>query len=45
MATYILLKCTACDEISEVYCNGDDAMMCPECRTVDEFEEVEEDEE
>lgn len=41
----ILLKCTECDETSEVYCDGDNAMMCPECRSVDSFTEPDEDEE
>lgn len=39
---YIFLKCTACDTENDIYCDGDNAMMCPECRTVDEFEEAEE---
>lgn len=42
MATYLYLHCKACGEDVEVYCNGDDAMMCPECQTIDEFEDVEE---
>lgn len=40
--SYIFLKCTACDTENDIYCDGDNAMMCPECRTVDEFEEAEE---
>jgi phage FluMu protein Com len=39
---HILLKCTECDEVGEIYCDGDNAMFCPECRSVDCFEEPEE---
>lgn len=42
MAKYIYLKCLDCSEDIEVYCDGDNAMMCPECRSVDNFEEIEE---
>lgn len=38
---YITLICNDCDEKSEVYCDGDNAMMCPECRSIDNFREVE----
>lgn len=41
MAKYIHLKCLDCSEEAEVYCDGDNAMMCPECRSVDNFEEIE----
>lgn len=40
--SYIYLKCKECGEENEIYCDGDNAMMCPECRSVDELEEVEE---
>ena len=42
MAKYILLKCTECDEVNDIYCDSDNAMFCPDCRTVDNFEEVDE---
>lgn len=38
---YIWLKCKSCNEEVEVYCDGDNAMMCPECRDIDNFEEIE----
>jgi len=41
VAKYIWLKCLDCSEEVEVYCDGDNAMMCPECRSIDNFEEVE----
>lgn len=37
--SYILLRCRACGEENEIYCDGDNAMMCPDCRSVDLFEE------
>ncbi len=43
--SYILLTCTECDETNEIYCDGDNAMMCPSCRSVDEFKEPEEESE
>lgn len=42
--SFILLKCKECHEEVEVYCDGDNAMMCPSCRSVDEFEEIEDEE-
>ena len=39
--TFILL-CKECSEEVEVYCDGDNAMMCPECQCVDCFKEIEE---
>lgn len=42
---YILLRCKECGEEGDIYCDGDNAMRCPECGTVDEFEEVDEVEE
>lgn len=41
MATHIWLKCKACGEEGDIYCDGDNAMFCPECRSVDEFEDPE----
>lgn len=41
MARYIYLKCLDCSEEVEIYCDGDNAMMCPECRSIDNFEEIE----
>ena len=38
---YLTLKCCDCDEIVEVACDGDNALFCPECRSVDNFEEAE----
>lgn len=43
MARYIDLICRDCDEQVEVYCDGDHAMMCPECRSIDNFKEVNDD--
>lgn len=40
--SYIFLKCKECSVENDIYCDGDNAMMCPECQSVDEFEEVEE---
>lgn len=37
----IWLRCKDCDEDVEVYCDGDNAMLCPECYSVDNFDEVE----
>lgn len=44
MAKYILLKCKECQEVNEIYCDGDSPMMCSDCLMVDSFEEVEENE-
>jgi ribosomal protein S27E len=44
MARYLDLKCKECGEDVEVYCDGDNAMMCPECLSIDCFEERGEDE-
>jgi ribosomal protein S27E len=41
MAKYIYLNCGDCDENVDVYCDSDNAMMCPECMSIDNFEEVE----
>jgi len=35
------VTCKDCSEDVEVYCDGDNAMMCPECLSVDSFDEVE----
>jgi virulence-associated protein VagC len=42
MARYIDLLCNECDSEVEVYCDGDNAMICPECRSIDCFKEIEE---
>lgn len=39
---YIWLKCTECENENEIYCDGDHAMYCPDCQSMDTFEEVEE---
>ena len=41
---YFWLKCKECDEIVEVGCDGDNAMMCPECLSVDCFTDIDEEE-
>ena len=43
MARYIDLICRDCDEQVEVYCDGDHAMICPECLSIDNFKEVNDD--
>lgn len=43
-AQWLDLHCKECGEDVEVYCDGDNAMMCPECRSVDCFEEREDEE-
>lgn len=43
MAVYIFLECQECGLESEIYCDGDNAMMCPECLAIDCFKEVEDD--
>ena len=40
---YLLLKCKECSEEVEVACDGDGPLFCPECRSVDELEEIEPD--
>lgn len=40
MAKHYLLSCTECDDVNEIYCDGDIPMFCPSCRSVDCFEEV-----
>ena len=42
---YFFLKCKECDEIVEIGCDGDNAMLCPECRSVDCFTELDEENE
>lgn len=37
---YIPLKCKECEEEVDVFCDGDNAMFCPLCRSVDCFEEI-----
>ncbi len=41
---FIYLKCKECHEVSDIYCDGDHAMYCPECLSVDRFEEPEDEE-
>jgi virulence-associated protein VagC len=41
---YHMLTCNECCEEVEVYCDGDNAMMCPECRSIDSFSQIEEEE-
>ena len=41
---YLFLYCKECDNEVEVYCDGDNAMLCPECLSVDCFEEIEDNE-
>lgn len=45
MARYLHLQCTECGEEVEVYCDGENAMLCPECLSVDCFTEIEEEKE
>lgn len=42
MAKHYLLKCKECDDINEIACDCDNPMFCPSCRSVDCFEELEE---
>lgn len=42
---FLDLYCKECDSEVEVGCDGDNAMLCPECLSVDCFEEIEENEE
>jgi len=42
---YIDLICKDCDNEVTVYCDGDNAMICPECRSIDNFKEREGNEE
>lgn len=41
---YLDLYCKSCDQEVSVFCDGDNAMICPECRDVDNFKEIELDE-
>lgn len=36
---WLQLICKECDEFVEVYCDAENAMMCPECRSVDSFKD------
>ena len=38
---YFYLYCKECDSEVEVGCDGDNAMICPDCRSVDCFKEIE----
>jgi len=40
MAKYYLLRCKECGEIDDIPCDGDNPMFCPDCRSVDCFEEL-----
>jgi phage FluMu protein Com len=42
---YILLKCRECGELNDIYCDGDSPMFCPDCHSIDSFDEPEEEEE
>lgn len=42
MAKQYLLSCKECDSVNEIYCDGDNPMFCPDCRSVDCFEEIDE---
>lgn len=37
---FMWLKCKECESEVEVGCDGDNAMFCPECRSVDCFKEL-----
>lgn len=39
---WLELRCRECGEDSEVPCDGDNPLLCPECLAVDEMYEVEE---
>ena len=41
---YLWLKCDECEEEVEVYCDGDNAMICPECRSIDCFSDIDDEE-
>ena len=40
---FIYLECKDCWNVVEVACDGHNAMYCPECHSVDNFKEIEED--
>lgn len=42
---YFFLKCKECESEVEVGCDGDNAMGCPECRSVDCFKDIDEENE
>lgn len=39
--SYEFVLCLDCDEEVEVLFDGDNASMCPECRSMDNFDEIE----
>lgn len=39
--SFIYVRCNDCGCENDVYCDGDNPMMCPDCRSVDNFETVE----
>lgn len=42
---YFFLKCKECESEVEIGCDGDNAMFCPECRSIDCFTELDEENE
>jgi len=39
--SHIYLKCTQCGETDDIQCDGNNPMICPNCRSIDSFEEPE----
>ena len=39
---YMWLTCNDCNEENEIVCNGDSPLFCPDCRSVDNFSDIEE---
>ena len=40
MGKYLDRICAECNQEVEVYCDADNAMMCPECQAIDSFREI-----
>jgi len=40
---YYIGTCSECQEENEYYCDGDNAVMCPDCRSIDTMETIESD--
>lgn len=38
---YIYLECKECGEQNDIYCDGDNPMVCPDCLSVDTLTELE----
>lgn len=38
------VKCNMCEEVNYIKCDGDNPVYCPDCYTVDDMSEVEEEE-